>query len=103
MKIWLIIIASSILTFGLRFSFIKLFENWNVPVFVQRALRFVPAAALSALVFPKFIYTNRILNIAIDNDRLIAGFLAAFVAYRTKNVLWTLGVGMGVMWLLGLV
>ncbi|MGH2374135.1 MAG: AzlD domain-containing protein [bacterium] len=36
----------------------------------------------------------------MDHPRLIAGVLAAGVAWRTKNVFLTIGVGMALLWIL---
>jgi branched-subunit amino acid transport protein len=40
------------------------------------------------------------LDVSWGNGRLLAGLIAALVAWRTQNVLWTIGVGMVVLWLL---
>ena len=100
LKLWLTIASIGIVTFALRLSFILLLGRINVPSLVQRGLRFVPAAALSALVFPGFLLNQGTLDISLGNERLIAGVLAAFVAWRTKNVLLTICVGMMGLWIL---
>jgi branched-subunit amino acid transport protein len=64
---------------------------------VQRALRFVPAAVLSAIIFPELLVWDGTLFLSPANPRLIAGILAALIAWRTKNVLFTIGVGMVVL------
>ena len=51
-SIWLLFIAIGLGTFLLRFLFIYLFGKIEMPDWLRRALRFVPAAALAALVFP---------------------------------------------------
>jgi len=49
---WLLFVAIGLGTFLLRFLFIYLFGKIAIPDWLRRALRFVPAAALAALVFP---------------------------------------------------
>jgi len=100
MSIWLVMISLGLLTFATRLSFIALMERIKLPVMFQRALRFVPIAALSAIIAPELGYLNNSLALSPFNPRLIAGIIATVVAYRTKNVIWTITAGMLVFWLL---
>jgi branched-subunit amino acid transport protein len=102
MNIWIIMILLGLLTFATRLSFITLLERIKLPVAFQRALRFVPIAVLSAIIAPELGYSNNMLAISPTNPRLLAGIVAALVAYWTKNVVWTLLAGMAVFWILRL-
>jgi len=84
----------------LRLSFLALSGRLAAPDWLTRALRFVPVAVLTALVVPAIIYREGVLSLSLSNERLIAGLLAAIVAWRTRSVLATLAVGMGGVWLL---
>lgn len=98
--IWLAILGMGLVTFGLRLSFLALSGRLAAPDWLTRALRFVPVAVLTALVVPAIIYREGALSLSLDNERLIAGLLAAIVAWWTRSVLATLAVGMGGVWLL---
>lgn len=87
-------------TFALRFSFIYLFGKVEMPDWLRDALKFVPASVLAALVFPALVYSDGALDISLNNIRLLAGIGGALVAWRTKNVLWTILVGMVLFWIL---
>lgn len=87
-------------TFALRFSFIYLFGKVEMPDWLRDALKFVPASVLAALVFPALVYSDGALDISLNNIRLLAGIGGALVAWRTKNVLWTIIVGMVLFWIL---
>ena len=87
-------------TFALRFSFIYLFGKVEMPAWLRRALRFVPPAVLAALVFPALTYPNGALDLSLDNIRLLAGLGGALIAWKTRNVLWTIAVGMVLFWAL---
>ena len=50
--LWLTILGVGVVTFALRLSFIALLGRVEVPPFLERALRFVPAAVLTAVVVP---------------------------------------------------
>jgi branched-subunit amino acid transport protein len=97
-SIWLLFIAVGLGTFTLRFLFIYLFGKIEMPKWLSRALRFVPAAALAALVFPALTHPAGQLDISLNNFRLLAGLGGAVVAWRTKNVLLTILIGMILLW-----
>ena len=73
LSIWLLFIVLAAGTFALRFSFIYLFGKVDMPDWLRRALRFVPASVLAALVFPALIYPNGTLDLTFGNIRLLAG------------------------------
>lgn len=100
LSIWLLFLAVGLGTFTLRFLFIYLFGKIEMPDWLRRALRFVPAAALAALVFPALTHPTGHLDLTLQNFRLLAGLGGALVAWRTRNVLLTILVGMALLWTL---
>jgi branched-subunit amino acid transport protein len=100
MTLWLTLIAGGVLTYAIRLSFIVVLSNMNVPESIRRALRFVPAAVLSAIILPEMVRPGGELNLSPLNPRLLAGLIAGLVAWRTKNILLTIAVGMGALWLI---
>ena len=100
LSIWLLFVALAVGTYALRLSFIYLFGKVDMPDWLRRALRFVPASVLAALVFPALTYPNGTLDLSLGNVRLLAGIGGALVAWKTKNVLWTIVVGMVLFWVL---
>ena len=101
MNLWLTVIIIGLLTVAIRVSFILLFGVVDVPSWLRRGLRFVPAAVLSAIIFSQILLTSENqLNLHWGNERLVAGVVAVGVAWRTKNVLLTIALGMVVLWLI---
>ncbi len=100
MTTWLIILGMGLVTYAIRLSLIALLGRMQVPLLVQRGLRFVPPAVLSAIIFPELLRPSGALDVSLNNLRLLAGVLAALVAWRTKNVLLTIAVGMATLWIL---
>jgi len=100
MALWLTLIAGGLLTFGIRLSFILLLGRWQPTVLLQRSLRFVPPAVLTAIIVPELVMRGGTLNLAPTNLRLVAGLLAIFVAWRSRNALLTIGIGMAALWIL---
>jgi branched-subunit amino acid transport protein len=94
MKLWLLILAAGAITFAIRLSFILLFERLKMPEWFRRALRYVPAAVLSAILVPELANWNGSFNLSLYNPQLLSGLLAALVAWRTRNVVLTLSAGL---------
>ena len=100
MTLWLTLLAMGLVTYAIRLSLIGVLGDWQAPPFVTRALRFVPPAVLSAIILPELLWPNDTLDLSLTNARLLAGLLAGLVAWRTKNVLATIAVGMAALWIL---
>jgi branched-subunit amino acid transport protein len=86
-----------VLTFLTRLSFIVLLGKFDALLWLTRALRFVPTAVLTAIIVPDLVLKGGALAISPTNARLIAGVIAIGVAWRTKNALITIGVGMAAL------
>jgi branched-subunit amino acid transport protein len=98
--LWLTIAGAAAVTFALRISFIVLLGRLEIPPFLQRALRFVPAAVLTAVVIPLLLYADGSLELSLGNERLVAGLVAALICWRTRSVPLTLIGGMATLWML---
>ncbi len=94
---WLVMIVIGVLTFATRISFIVVLDRWETPSIVRRALRFVPVSVLTAIFVPELLMPTGTLDFSIGNARLIAGLIAMVVAWKTRNIVWTIVVGMGVL------
>ncbi len=93
-----VVVAIGALTFAIRFSFIALVDRLDaLPAGVMRALRFVPPAVLAALVLPAVLQPAPGTG-GVAAEKLVAGGVAAAVAWRTESVLATLATGMGTLW-----
>jgi branched-subunit amino acid transport protein len=100
MNVWIPIIVAGAITYATRLSFILLLGRMTVPPWLQRALRFVPPAVLTAIFIQELVITNGALNLTPGNERLLAGGLAILVAWRTKNIALTILAGMVALWVL---
>lgn len=94
------IIAAGAVTVLARASFIVLPGDTNVPTWFTRALKFVAAAVLPALILPDVLFRELSAGDSVNVFRLIAATVAGFVAWRTRNIFATLGAGMMTLWLL---
>lgn len=97
--LWGVVLAIGALTFAIRFSFLFLFGRVEtVPPRLGRALRFVPPAVLAALVVPSLLTLEGSAAATLADGRLLAGGVAAVVAWRTEDVLATVAGGMVALW-----
>ena len=100
LSLFLTILVMGLITYSIRLSLILLLDRLAIPPLVQRGLKYVPPAVLSAIIFPELFQPQGVLNLSWGNARLLAGIVAALVAWRTRNVLWTIAAGMITLWLL---
>ena len=96
----LTIIGMGAITFAIRASFFMLPEGLILPPWLLRALRYVPAAVLTAIIVPELVMPSGAFDLSLGNERLLAGIAAILVAWRTRNVVLTVAVGMVALWLL---
>jgi branched-subunit amino acid transport protein len=99
-NIWAALLAGGALTYLTRLSFIFLFGIIDPPEVLRRALRFVPPAVLSAIVFQELLIRNGAVFLSLGNARLLAGMAAILVGVRTKNSLWVIATGMIILLIL---
>jgi branched-subunit amino acid transport protein len=96
--LWALFVAVGVGTFAMRLCFVELHGRWRMPELLSRALRYVPASVLAALVLPAVIYPNGQGAPVLDNPQIPAAIAAAVVAWKFKSTVLTLAVGMAVLW-----
>jgi branched-subunit amino acid transport protein len=97
---WVVMLIAGILTYATRLSFILLIGRRSVPPLVGRMLRYIPAAVLTAIIFPEILIRDGTLYLSIGNARLFAGLLAGVVAWKTRSAILTIIAGMATLWLI---
>jgi branched-subunit amino acid transport protein len=100
LKLWVVIVAVGLLNYLSRLSFIAIFAQRTLPPLVARALRFVPAAMLTALIVPMIVAGPATDAATWADPRVSAALAAGAVAFVTRSSLATLGLGMAALWLL---
>ena len=97
---WTVIVVVGALNYLSRLSFIAVFARFGMPGVVARALRFAPAAMLTAIVVPAVVFVAPAsLALTYANPKLVAALVAAIVAWRTRDAMATMGIGMVALWL----
>jgi len=100
---WVTISLAGLVTFLLRWSFLALVDSLELPATIRHALRFVPVAVFSAIVWPAILIQQDTIVWPTENLRLWAAAAAALVAWRTRSVLYTIVTGMAAFWLLSVI
>jgi branched-subunit amino acid transport protein len=98
MTLALTIVGMALVTMALRASFLVLPKGWETPAFLRRALRYVPAAVLTAIWAPELALAPG------ANERILAGAVAIGVAWRWRLTFVTIVAGLAALhffhWLL---
>ncbi|MCL4252023.1 MAG: AzlD domain-containing protein [Anaerolineae bacterium] len=92
----LMIVGMTVVTFGVRYPVLALVGRLQLPQPVIRALRYVPVAVLTAIIVPELLIRDGSWQVNPSNAYLVAGIVSALISWRTKNLLLTIVVGMGV-------
>lgn len=99
LKLWAVILVVGALNYLSRLSFIAFFARRSMPPLLARALRYVPAAMLTALILPMVVDVTP-QGLAPHAPKVAAAVIATALAWFKLGTLWTLGVGMASLWLL---
>jgi branched-subunit amino acid transport protein len=85
MTLWATLLGMAVVTFALRASFLLLPPGTETPPLLRRALRYVPAAVLTAIWAPE---------VLVQNEQLPAGVVAIAVAWRWRMTFATIIAGL---------
>lgn len=97
-RFWILILVLALGTWSMRSLPIILHGRVPHPAWLERLLKHVPVAALTALVVPGALYLHVGDTYSIAPARTVAAVTALVVAGKTRNVLATLAAGMGMLW-----
>ncbi len=100
MSRWAIVTLIGIGTFGLRASFVGFLGDARFPDTLKRALRFVPAAVLTAIVVPEVLRPAGPIDLTVGNPRWLAASVALVVAWKTRNIGLTMAAGLVALWII---
>ena len=100
LEIWVVILGGMVVTYFTRLLFTVLVPPTRLSPTFSRGLIYIPPAILAAIVLPELILMEGQIVISHGNPQLLAGALAALVAWRLKNTWLTIASGMLALWLL---
>lgn len=95
-----LIIGMAVLTFFTRFASAVLFKGENISKKRNALMIYVPIAVFTTIIVPALLFPKEKLDISIYNEYLIAGLISLLFAYKTKNLMGTVIIGISVILLL---
>lgn len=87
-QIWIVILVMAVATFVVRFSFLGLIGDRELPQWLLRMLRYTPVAVLPAVVTPMIIS-----NQSAEPLRIVAALATIVAGLITRSVLWAILTG----------
>jgi branched-subunit amino acid transport protein len=99
-QLWTIILTLGVGTFLIRFSFLGVLGNRELPPWLLRHLRYTAVGILPAMVTPLVLWPEATGG-ALDPVRILAAAVGLGVGLWTKNAIWAIVSGMGSFWALG--
>lgn len=96
----ILIFAMAAVTYLPRFLPMYVLARMEIPRVLTLWLRYIPIAVLAALIVPGVTTVERQVYLTWGNSYFFASIIAFLVAWRSKNMMLTVTVGMGVVLLL---
>jgi len=90
MSVWFTVLGMALVTYALRASFLLLPPHVDTPPLLRRALRYVPAAVLTAIWAPEVVLSP-------GYEQLAAGAVAIAVAWRWRRTFATIVAGLAAL------
>ena len=90
----LLILGMMAVTFSVRYVPLVLVGRFQLPDRMMRALNYVPVAVLTAICAPAIFMPQGSIDLGLDNAALVGGVASVIIAWRTKNLLLTIVLGM---------
>lgn len=84
----------ALVTFLIRYPVLALVGRMELPARVLQGLRYVPLAVLTAIIIPEMFIRDDQFMLNLTNAYLVAGIASGLVAWRSKNLLLTITIGM---------
>ncbi|MGX7418683.1 AzlD domain-containing protein [Carnobacterium gallinarum] len=89
-----LILGMAVVTYLPRLLPILLLSNRELPEKFVKWMSFIPVSIFAALIFSDIFFWEREFNLnPLNNLKLVPAMLVFFVAYKTKNIMWSIVFG----------
>ena len=96
-----LILGMAIVTFIPRVLPMLVLSNRSVPDKISKWMSFIPVSIFAALIFSDILFWEGQFTVdPIHNIKLIPSVIVFFVAYKTKNLLWSMVLGISAITLM---
>lgn len=99
-----LILGMAVVTYLPRMLPMLLLNNREIPEKIVRWMSFIPVSIFAALIFSDiFFWENQFSINPLENLKLIPAIVVFFIAYKTKNIMWSIvfgvvGISLMVWW-----
>ncbi|CRH17455.1 AzlD domain-containing protein [Carnobacterium maltaromaticum] len=99
-----LILGMAVVTYLPRMLPMLLLNNREIPEKIVRWMSFIPVSIFAALIFSDiFFWENQFSINPLENLKLIPAIVVFFIAYKTKNIMWSIvfgvvGISLMVLW-----
>lgn len=89
-----LILGMALVTYLPRVLPMLVLSNRSIPENISKWMSFIPVSIFAALIFSDiFFWESQFTIDPIKNIKLIPSVLVFFIAYKTKNLLWSMAFG----------
>ncbi|MBX3063371.1 MAG: AzlD domain-containing protein [Anaerolineae bacterium] len=92
----ILVLGMAAVTFGVRYPVLALVGKIQLPPALVKALRYVPPTVLTAIIVPEVLFPGGNLRLSLTSPYIIGAIASILIAWRTKNLLLTIILGMGI-------
>jgi len=97
-----LILGMALVTYLPRVLPMLVLSNQSVPDKISKWMSFIPVSIFAALIFSDIFFWESQFNVnPVVNIKLLPSILVFFVAYKTKNLLWSMVLGIVAITLMG--
>ncbi len=89
----LILLGMFVVTFGIRFVLFAKANKVVMPAFLDRGLKFVPVAVLTAIITPMVFVSNNSVHVSLDSPWVLGALFAFITGIWLQKQLLTIIVG----------
>jgi len=91
-----LVAGMALVTFLVRYPVLALVSRITLPQVMLDGMKFIPPAVLAAIIAPAMFMPSGALDLSLSNAYLIAGIVAGLIAWRWRNLLATIVLGMAI-------
>ncbi|MFO7634512.1 MAG: AzlD domain-containing protein [Caldilinea sp.] len=91
---FVLVAGMAAVTFLVRWPVLALVSRITLPQVVLDGMKFIPPAVLAAIIAPAMLMPAGTIDLSLSNAYLVAGLAAGLIAWRTRNLLATIVLGM---------
>lgn len=93
---FLLVAGMALVTFLVRYPVLALVSRVTLPQVMLDGMKFIPPAVLAAIIAPAMFMPAGALDLSLSNAYLVAGIAAGLIAWRWRNLLATIVLGMAI-------